>query len=177
MAIVYHGTTKENLNRILTGEGKQSGPWTVSDLDNMMYFWNQSKLLESGEDIEIGIDYAFDAASTQAALKGENTELYVLECEINDSILEDDYSCENMEMASCINISDFNLNMIKKVYKADFNKWHAPYHIAWLLGNMYFNQSQVIDETLLDIAQTIRDTESYNEELFNGVDYEECTIF
>lgn len=151
--LCFHGTTEENYKRILKGEDKLTGPWTVSDKDNCMYFWP----LDKADSKEDAIQHAFEAAQVQAAIRGEDTDLYVIVCEIPDELLQDDYSCENMDsMASYILCSDFDIDMIKEHFISRYNKWYSPFIINGLLQNPHFNR-YIVEDTLLLMAESVGD--------------------
>ncbi len=161
----FHGTTKKGLKSILANVGtKPNAPWVCSEDDGSTYVWPQNKLEDSYdfEEHEQFVCHAFESAEIQAVIADEQ-EVFVLELEIPDHLLEDDYSCDNMaEVASLIEMSDFETNMIVSVYKKTLNKWNAPFVIANLLGNEQFN-TFCIDENLLEAAEAIQSAEIYKE--------------
>jgi|TARA_A100001391_G_C5029018_1_gene267842 hypothetical protein len=161
----FHGTTKKGLNAILNSDGyKPNSPWTVSDNDGAMYVWPENKLAEQYdfEDIEQMIYHAFESAEIQAVVE-DSTEIFVLEMEIPDQILEDDHSCDNMaNIASFINMNDFSKNMIVNIYKTTLNKWNAPFIVANLLSNPNFNQ-WCLEEDLLSLAETLQNSDFYRD--------------
>ncbi len=177
----YHGTTKNGLRAILANYNhKPTNPWSVSDQDGAMYVWPLNKIDGyNGDEIDTtedrGLSQAFESSQIQA-VHSEDYNLYVLELEIDDESLEDDYSCENMaDLASFIPISEFNKDMIKKVYHYKMNKWHAPFVISGLLDNSNFN-TYSIDESLLEVSQTLRDQSIYNEDIYIFEEYTEVNI-
>jgi len=149
----FHGTTLRGLEAIKNkSENKPTNPWCCSDNDGAMYFWPLNKLDE--EDVNMGIQQAFESAQVQGAM-AEDFELYVLEVEVPDELLEDDYSAENMEtVASYIDISAFDYKMVVKVYKVKMNPWLAPIVIAALLNNHHFNKDAV-GESLMAVAEAL----------------------
>ena len=103
-----HGMCESSYKRFMNNEGKQSGPWTVSDRDNLTYLYSVGKaMLEDYADdnectLNIIQDEAIASAIFQCTLKGEQF-LYVLFCNVDPNIVDDDFSCENMEhVADCI---------------------------------------------------------------------------
>lgn len=161
----FHGTTKKGLNAILNSDGyKPNSPWTVSDNDGAMYVWPENKLIDQYEFEEIDqmICHAFESAEIQAVVE-DSTEVFVVELEIPDEMLEDDFSCENMaDVASFIDMDSFSKEMIINVYKATLNKWNAPFVVANLLSNPNFNQWS-LDEDLLSLAESLQNTDFYRE--------------
>lgn len=172
----FHGTTKKGLNAILNSEGyKPNSPWTVSDNDGAMYLWPENKLIEQYEfeDTFQMINHAFESAEIQAVIE-DTTEVFVLELEIPDELLQDDYSCENMaDVASFIETGQFNSNMVVKVYTCKLNKWNAPFIAAGLLSNPNFNQ-WCLDEDLLSLAETLQQSDFYRDP--TEFDFEEYNI-
>lgn len=163
----FHGTTTKGYNAITKGgtESKPCSPWTVSDEDGCLYVWPQNKLEESYayEDINQMIIHAFESSEIQAVFT-QDRNLFVLELEIPDELLEDDYSCENMsDVASFIDSSNFDKNMIVKVYKCDFNIWKSPFIVKSLLCNVHFNKWS-IDEDLLQVAENLCEDYYYERE-------------
>jgi hypothetical protein len=160
----FHGTTKKGLNAILNGGSKPNCPWTVSDNDGMTYVWPLDKLVSANalEDddasyqTEYGIRQAFESAEIQAVME-ESEAIFVIELDIPDELLEDDFSCENMDnVASVLHMNDFDLKFIKKVYIADLNKWSFPFIVSGLLQNEHFNR-WAVDEQLVEIAESLTD--------------------
>ena len=170
----FHGTTKKGLNAILNAEGyKPNSPWTVSDNDGAMYLWPQNKL-EDQHDFEENdqmICHAFESAEIQAVIE-DTTEIFVLEMEVPDELLQDDFSCDNMaDVASFIETGQFNKDMIVKVYTCKLNRWNAPFIIASLLNNPNFNQ-WAVDEDLLELAETLQGADFYRDPTeFDFVEY------
>jgi len=149
----FHGTTLRGLEAIKNNEGyKPSAPWSCSDNDGVMYLWPLDKI--DDEDELNGIQQAFESAQVQASVM-EDFELYVLEVEVPDELLEDDCSAENMEsIASYIDMSDFDYKMVVKVYKVKMNPWLAPVVIAALLDNPHFNK-YAVGESLMAVAEAL----------------------
>lgn len=162
--ICFHGTTRKGLNSILNNSGvKPTSPWTVSDNDGAMYVWPSDKLENQYdfEEKETMVCHAFESAEIQAVFSQE-TEVFVLELEIDNDLLEDDYSCDNMsDVASLIDMNDFDKSMIKNVYKFKLNLWSFPFIVAGLLSNDCFNKYSV-DPDLLEVAESLGE-ECYRE--------------
>lgn len=172
-----HGTTTTGLRAILAGEDKPVGPWTVSDRDGTMYVWTLPKLLEEmgceEEDTDIVefVGEAFESAQVQAVVTQDEW-VYALVLDIPETLLSDDWSCENMaNRAGCLNTADFRPEMIKKVYRCPFNRWMSPWVVRGLLENEYFNEYEV-DPLLLEVAQAIDNPVECHREF----DYEEILV-
>ena len=170
----FHGTTSKGLHAILSKAGyKPNTPWTCSDNDGAMYVWPSNKIadMDLGEELtednqdevsERGINQAFESAQVQAVTCND-FDLYVIELEIDDNLLSDDFSCENMDsVASYINIGDFDLTMVKAIYSFRMNQWLAPQLVAGLLHNQYFNKWS-IEPALLEVAETLQQLEHYSD--------------
>lgn len=172
----FHGTTKKGLNAILNADGyKPNSPWTVSDNDGAMYLWPADKLESQYdfEDLNQMIIHAFESAEIQAVIE-DTTEIFVLELEIPDELLQDDFSCDNMaDVASFIETGQFNKSMLVNIYTCKLNRWNAPFIIANLLGNPNFNQ-WAVDEDLLTLAETLQQGDFYRDT--TEYDFEEYTL-
>ncbi|MCP4985526.1 MAG: hypothetical protein GY928_05465 [Colwellia sp.] len=174
--ICYHGTTKKGLKAILSGVNhKPNNPWCVSDQDGVMYVWPSNKLAEQyeHEDESQMICHAFESAEVQAVTSDE-TEVFVLLLDIPEDMLEDDFSCENMsDVASCINLQEFNKNMIVGIKSHKLNKWNAPFVLSGLLSNPNFN-TYSLDDDLLQAAEVIATCEVYKDptEFYDYDEYE-----
>lgn len=178
--ICFHGTTTKGLQCILDNVGsKPFAPWVCSEDDGMMYVYPLNKVAENHctedeeETISRGLDSAFESAQIQCAIAQEET-MYVLVLDIPDNLLEDDCSCENMsDVASMLEMTEFNTSMVKSVYECSFNKWYAPFVLVGILDNPQFNVD-CLDKPLLDLAERLRETEYFMYELLE-FDYTNVT--
>lgn len=189
--LYFHGTTKRGLQAILSGEGiKPSSPWTCSSGDDNLYVWPLDKTAEANElDLEeeleevirLSITQSIESARVQACMTQEE-HLYVLCFDIpeeDDYMLNDDYSCENMNsIASYIDTGIIYtkdlLRYLSNVYYSEFNKWYIPFHVAGLLSNHHFNKWD-IDQPILDLAVVLNRAECFNYDILE-VDYKEINI-
>lgn len=90
--IFYHGTTLENAREIITnGFSFDKTNWIVSE--NGVYFWDGERLDEDGNPV----DRAYENAIFALARGG--TKCAILGVEIDDELVSDDFSCENMDGA------------------------------------------------------------------------------
>ena len=105
--IAYHGTTRENAEKILSGQAKEEPTWNVSD-DEYLYVWCPDAMLHGeypeAEDTEeaerIAITRAFESAQITAAMSTDpQSELVAICFDFEEEAIEEDLSCENMETA------------------------------------------------------------------------------
>lgn len=165
----FHGTTQENFVNLLNGGDKPSGAWNCSDMDGCFYVYPVSKFydIEEMDDEQItdeGIKNALDSASITAAYQMKSQKIIILELDIPDEELQDDWSCENMsDVASFTEY--FDKEWIKKVYVTDFNAMYAPFFVPSLQNR---NLGYLPDE-LRNIAAMVQ----RNDEMSNVY----CDIF
>ncbi|WBQ35255.1 hypothetical protein [Pseudomonas phage pPA-3099-2aT.2] len=161
--ILVHGTTEKGLKAIINRDGKDglAAPWDVSDNDRMSYFYDAAKV-DWTEDLEDAkrecIGHALEQAQLQKALEAEGGKIYALVVDVPEEfvdIVEDDYSCPNMEsVASCMPEEQFDPDWIVEVYEANVNVWSIPFVLACVIGNPMF-QSYKLPKELVDIAQQL----------------------
>lgn len=129
----FHGTTQENFVNLMNGGDKPSGVWNCSDMDGCFYVYPVSKFydvenLDDEQIIDEGIKNALDSASITAAYQMKSQKLVILELDIPEDELQDDWSCENMsDVASFTEY--FDKEWIKKVYTTEFNAMYAPFFV------------------------------------------------
>ena len=149
----FHGTTYENFVNLMKGGDKPSGAWKASDCDGLFYIYPIDKMITEflGLDDIIGVsadDYeearqqglfnALASGSFTAALAMKTQKIVVLELEIPDEELQNDWSCENMaHIASCV--YGFDKNWIKNVHSSEFHAMYSPFFIPDL-SNPYRNE-------------------------------------
>lgn len=163
---LYHGTTAKGYNNIINNtQCKPVNPWYCSEDDDLMYFWSYDEItaeynynneIDHESTHETCLQYGFEAGQVQA-LMTDDTELYVIEVDVPDELVMLDESCDNMQYARCINISDFNINYIKKTFVCNFNIWHKPFILASVMQNPNFNNYN-IDSALLEVADSVQNT-------------------
>lgn len=157
----YHGTTRENALRILSGECKDSPTWSVSD-DEYLYLWCPAALIDGGEceeeeeADERAIRMAFESAQITAAMSEEpQKELVVLCFELPDEIIEADESCENMNLSR--RVEDFE-GLEKhhiKTLKTRHNCRLDALVISGILGNPNLASWRISDD-LREAAEVLR---------------------
>ncbi|QBP33201.1 hypothetical protein Silverhawkium_gp115 [Shigella phage Silverhawkium] len=165
----FHGTTQENFVNLLNGGDKPSGAWNCSDMDGCFYVYPVSKFydveeMDNEQITDEGIKNALDSASITAAYQMKSQKIVILELDIPDEELQDDWSCENMsDVASFTEY--FDKEWIKKVYVTDFNTMYAPFFVPSLQNR---NLGYLPDE-LRNIAAMVQ----RNDEMSNVY----CDIF
>lgn len=165
----FHGTTQENFVNLLNGGDKPSGAWNCSDMDGCFYVYPVSKFydveeMDNEQITDEGIKNALDSASITAAYQMKSQKIVILELDIPDEELQDDWSCENMsDVASFTEY--FDKEWIKKVYVTDFNAMYAPFFVPSLQNR---NLGYLPDE-LRNIAAMVQ----RNDEMSNVY----CDIF
>ena len=132
----YHGTTYENYLEIIKNNGfEYTGikTWNCSE-DDSTYFYTFDKVKkyqdleeEANEYItQRAIESAFESARISASVqKSTSNKIIVLELEIDDDLLDDDFSCPNMDNIASFVMSDeidFK-NCLLNVYKSDVTEF------------------------------------------------------
>jgi hypothetical protein len=156
--ILFHGTTLENARSILSGGEKTSYTWTVSN-DDMLYFWcpyvlNSQNDEDDSTDESRAIQYAFESGQiTVASAKTPQDKIIVLRFEIPEEEVDEDYSCQNMEGAFCMES--------KKAAQYFTNAFFAPHNsrldafvISSVLGRELFAIDQ-LDQNLIEAAEIV----------------------
>ena len=174
----FHGTTIKSFKNMVSGNfaTKADYIWTCSD-DEFLYLWDLKKhhKLESGNDkneleysIERIIQQAFESAKIASAISNaKENELVVIEFSIDESLIEDDVSCENLSEASRINIDDIDVKNIKNVYIAE--NGYLPsmrrLYVMGLIDNQYFNDENFL-QVELDMIRNLSEQNIYLDEMF-----------
>ena len=158
----FHGTTQENFVNLINGGDKPTGAWNCSDSDGCFYVYPVNKFydLDSMDDEEItneGLRNALDSATITAAFQMKTQNIVILELDIPEDELQDDWSCENMsDVASFTEY--FDKDWIKKIYTTEFNAMYAPFFVPNLNNR---NLGYVPDE-LHNIAVMIQRSDEMN---------------
>ena len=158
----FHGTTQENFVNLLNGGEKPSGAWNCSDSDGCFYVYPVSKFddvenLDAEQITDEGIENALDSASITAAFQMKSQKIVILELDIPEDELQDDWSCENMsDVASFTEY--FDKSWIKKIYTTEFNAMYSPFFVPNLKN---YNLGYVPDE-LRNIAVMIQRSDEMN---------------
>lgn len=168
MAIVTHGTTLAGFKAIMARSGKieTDSPWTVSQDDGKMYFYHAESVGEAYgyEEPEYSVDAAanlsFEAGRLQYAVAGEGGQVVVLVCDIPDSSLELDYSCNGdcsvMSEARAMDCDEFDPAWIVEIRTCDFNVWDCPFILACAWDNSLFNK-WVVPENLQKVVERVKE--------------------
>ncbi|WBF69658.1 hypothetical protein SFPB_094 [Shigella phage SFPB] len=141
---------------------KPSGAWNCSDSDGCFYVYPVSKFydvedMDAEQITEEGIRNALDSASITAAFQMKSQKIVILELDIPEDELQDDWSCENMsDVASFTEY--FDRAWIKKIYTTEFNAMYAPFFVPNLNNR---NLGYVPDE-LHNIAVMIQRSDEMN---------------
>lgn len=157
--ICYHGTTEKSIKAIIEGINKKDDVatcWQVSKDDDNFYCYPLSKIegdtLEDRQDN--GIISALQSAQLQAAYN-QSSKVYAIEFKISKTILEDDYSCDNMyDVASCFNMDDLDKIEILRIFELDFNQRLSIFYLKMIHDNKHFNQWE-LDDTTLQVLDNI----------------------
>lgn len=158
----FHGTTQENFVNLLNDGDKPTGAWNCSDSDGCFYVYPVSKFydvesLDVEQITEEGIRNALDSASITAAFQMKSQKIVILELDIPEDELQDDWSCENMSDVASFT-EHFDKSWIKKIYTTDFNAMYAPFFVPNLNNR---NLGYVPDE-LRNIAVLIQRSDEMN---------------
>ena len=157
MGKLYHGTTFENYKSILEiGFKPQNESWGCSD-NQFMYFYNPENFLkhEECDDMENAKDMSIIRAGENARITGAlqksiSEKVIILEIEIDDEFIENDGSCENMELASQVDIDNLDTGMITKLYSVDFLPNLSLLYLVGVSNNDYFNNTlSYMENTIL----------------------------
>lgn len=152
--IVYHGTTRDHANNILSGGEKSDVKitWNVSD-DDFLYVWTAHRLYGYDDEQdhesfdEQAITRAFESAQVTAAIQDEpQKELVVLAFEVDYDDVNDDVSCAGMDEAATIQLESYAAAHVK-TYSCRHNPRMDGVIIAQVLENPYIT-SQIPDDVI-----------------------------
>jgi hypothetical protein len=143
--------------------------WNPSE-NNMMYVYPLNKVMDNEdiEDIEEGkqqaIYQAFTSAQCTAAIQKSLSDKIIVLCyDIDDDVLEDDSSCENMmTIASSCYLED--IPKIKQVYAAQYSPFMSFVVLAGLIDNEYIKLDGLTNYEL-EAVKALSKAELYCEEL------------
>jgi len=158
MAIVTHGTTLAGFKAIMSKEGKSlvHAPWTVSDNDGIMYFYDANSTGgdhgycpedEADDCRTAAANQSFEAARLQYAAKGQGGLVVVLVCDIPDDKLDLDYSChgdsDRMPNARSIACESFDPSWIVEIRTETFDQWDCIPALLCVWDNTLFNKEEI----------------------------------
>ncbi|ELT8207017.1 hypothetical protein R9D86_000397 [Escherichia coli] len=172
----FHGTTQENFVNLINGGDKPSGVWNCSDMDGCFYVYPVNKFydVENLDDEQItdeGIRNALDSASITAAYQMKSQKLVILELDIPEDDLQDDWSCENMsDVASFTEY--FDKEWIKKVYTTEFNAMYAPFFVP----NLNNRNLGYIPDELRNIAAIVQRSDEMSNVYCDIFDTMQCNV-
>lgn len=173
---LFHGTTFENYLLIMkNGFSPEDMVWSCSD-DSEMYFYDDTKdgnyILDWGniEDLHNElIRNAFESAQITASVQGfTGNKLIVFELSVDEELIEDDYSCDNMsDVASVVSVDDLSLDMITNIYVSDtaYNPHLRFFYISGIYNrNKYLNKDN-FDSIEVQALEVLSQSEFYIDEL------------
>ena len=161
--LCFHGMTESAFKYWIQGkESYAISPWIVSDNDGCTYLHTIEHALEETGDSEYAKDFAIrqakESAIIQAAMNNDNG-VFVIEIEVPDSMLNIDYSCDNMQHCRYITESEFNALRDKaRIHSFSVNSYLHIFRIAGLLNNRHFNK-YALDEEIVEAAQIVSNTD------------------
>lgn len=169
-----HGTTLEGFKAIMAGIGKhdQPNPWTVSDNDGQMYFYDSVAVAEDyGRDEDDlchgdAVNSSFENARLQIAFTGKSDTAVVIVCEVPEHLIELDSSCENMPHSRSIQCGDFSPEWITHIYTCGVDIWEIPYILACVVQNHLFNWGDV-EEKLVKLANVLANSDDGFDDLYD----------
>tara|TARA_R110002167_G_scaffold252035_1_gene458309 strand:- start:507 stop:1043 length:537 start_codon:yes stop_codon:yes gene_type:complete len=153
MSRYFHGTTREQAERILSNECKEDITWNCSD-DNYLYLWCPEALAECNGDedeaevykVERAINNAFESAQITASLADlPQSELVVLEFCIDSDYVEMDHSHDTMDYARCTRLDDYSA-VFKREFTCKHNSRLDALVLNSLLDNKFINSDRISDD-------------------------------
>lgn len=149
----FHGTTQENFINLINNGDKPSGAWNCSDMDGNFYVYPENKIDgDYAEEIASeGIQQALGNAAITAAFQMKTQNIVILELDIPEDELQDDWSCENMSNIASFT-GHFDKDWVKKVYTTEFNAMYSPFFVP----NLQNRNLGYIDEKLEEVATFIQ---------------------
>lgn len=157
----YHGTTLKNFVNLLNGGNKPEGIWNCSYMDDCFYVYPMDKVINSEclEDEEESyirdrcLQNALESGLITAAFQMESQDVIVIELEIPDEELEDDYSCDNMSGVASFT-GYFDKDWIIGIHSTYFNSMYAPFFVP-----SHTNRNLgYVDSELMGIAKVIQES-------------------
>ena len=157
----YHGTTLKNFVNLLNGGDKPEGIWNCSYMDDCFYVYPMNKIiktecLEDEEDSYIRercIQNALESGLITAAFQMETQDVIVIEMDIPEEELEDDYSCDNMSDIASFT-GHFDKNWIIGLHSTKFSAMYAPFFVPDATNrNLGY-----VDDDLLSMAKIVQNS-------------------
>lgn len=164
--ILFHGTTLENARSILSGGEKNSYTWIVSN-DDLLYLWDPYILnAQNDEDDSMNesraIQQAFESGQiTAASAKTPQDKIVVLRFEIPGEEVDEDFSCQNMEGAFCIE-SKKAAQYFTNAFSAPHNSRLDAFILSGVIDRDLFNL-ETLDENLIEACKAIQKSNAYIE--------------
>ena len=143
--LCYHGTSAENLSSILENGllSSKNKVWNVSENAVYCYSKNLAKkdLGISNDEIEAKEDvflrYAAESGTCAIVNSRKDCRIVVIKFEIDESELEDDFSCDNMDITNCVK-RDIKPEEIKGVFISEDLSSFRLFILSNLLSNNFF---------------------------------------
>ena len=159
----YHGTSAENLPSILKDGLKASADkiWNVSEDAVYCYSKNYAdtelgiEIEEMSDNEDAFLRQAADNASCAIVNARKDCRIVVIKFMVEESELEDDDSCPNMEIANCIR-RDIKPEEIVEVYISDDLSSYRLM-LACNLINCYYFDNSGLSEIEIEIAHKMHD--------------------
>ena len=165
---IYHGTSQESYyNIIKKGFEDKYCIWNCSD-DNNTYFYDLKKCIDLDcLDKNSTISRTFESAQIASALRASlGNKMYVIEVEIDDKYIEEDYSCENMDLAVCVDNEYLNkYGKIKNIYSCKYDPFIRYFVLKGIINNDYLNKLNITEQEE-NLIKNISE-ECYIDELFD----------
>ena len=177
----FHGTSLKNALAIVNGStDKNTGIWSVSDNDGAFYFYPVNKIAdEYGLDIEYDFDDVIYQGINKAKWHGQaatchaptdETTFVVLEMSIPDDLIEDDFSCPNMDsIASFINIDDLGKVTFDFLHVGSMSVYHRPYVLSNVVWNDECFTDSEIDPDLLAMANLLASAGGDGSDIYEAI--------
>lgn len=179
----YHGTSADNLPYILKNglSINETKLWTCSE--DGIYLWDSLRLAEAnGKDLIEDANYIEDDAFNMANESGQiacaaanNCKVVVIKVLIDDSEVEIDYSCPNMENSGAVVIyRDILLSEIVEIKVSNDLSLLKGYFINIIKDMDYCN----LDFTPIErkIADSFKHAEIYPEDIHDLLEWENIEI-
>lgn len=179
----YHGTSADNLPTILKHglSCNETKIWSCSE--DGIYLWDTIALAEAnGRDLEEDADCIEDEAFRMARESGEiacstakDCRVVVVKVEIDDSEVNVDTSCENMEGSGAVVIyRDISISEIVEIKVSNDLSILKGYFINLIIDRDYCNVD--FDRIETKIAECFKKAEIYPDDIDDMIEWENVEI-
>lgn len=187
---LFHGTTIENMYKILEeGFNQPNKNWSASE-DNLTYFYTEEFFMkeyngiESDEElVQVAIPYTMDQARITLALqnpKDYRGAVLVFESDYmdNGTEIEPDYSCGDIMADSAVCLNNPDMKGLVAVYIMTNEESLTRIHnLSLLKKNEHVNLGDYLTEFEQKMVNSYNSNESYYEELHENYEQLELSIF